>query len=258
MVAMQQVWPRFRHDVDHLEVYEQASRPHSPERPWVMLCMISSVDGSVSVQGRSAALGGPTDWAVLSALRGCADAIVVGAGTARSEDYGPPTLPPEVQHRRRLRGQEAVPLLAVVSRRGELDPSARLFGEAGRVRLYLTEAVGPARRERLAAVAEVRTAGAEDAEAGTIIADLGAEGRSLILLEGGPTLNACFAGADLIDEFCITRSPLLAPGGPPVVAGGEPRAPVALRLERLLVADGMTFARYLRRREPHNDGHDSP
>jgi len=76
MVAMQQVWPRFIPAVDHLEVYEQAPRPHSSDRPWVMLCMITSVDGSVSVQGRSAPLGGPVDWAVLTALRGCADAIV--------------------------------------------------------------------------------------------------------------------------------------------------------------------------------------
>ena len=107
MVAMQQVWPGFDPAVDHLEVYEQAQRPRSAEEPWVMLCMITSLDGSVSVQGRSAPLGGPVDWAVLSALRGCADAIVVGAGTARSEDYGPPSLAAEVRERRLARGQEA-------------------------------------------------------------------------------------------------------------------------------------------------------
>ncbi|MYI56433.1 MAG: pyrimidine reductase family protein [Acidimicrobiia bacterium] len=251
MVAMQQVWPRFIPAVDHLEVYEQAPRLHSSDRPWVMLCMITSVDGSVSVEGRSAPLGGPVDWAVLTALRGCADAIVVGAGTARSEDYGPPSVAPEVRERRLARGQEAVPLLAVVSARGELDPAARLFGGPERVRLYLTGTAPCGRRETLAEVADVRTAGDRTADAAAIIADLAAEGRSLILLEGGPRLNAAFAAADLIDEFCITRSPLLAPGGPGMIEGAAPQAGHSLQLERLLVADGMTFARYLRRRDPH-------
>ncbi|MCY3662319.1 MAG: dihydrofolate reductase family protein [bacterium] len=251
MVAMQQVWPRFIPVVDHLEVYEQAPRPHSSDRPWVVLCMVTSVDGSVSVQGRSAPLGGPVDWAVLTALRGCADAIVVGAGTARSEDYGPPSVAPEVRERRLARGQEVVPLLAVVSGRGELDPAARLFAGPEQVRLYLAGTAPASRRDSLAQVADVRTAGDRAAEAAAIVADLAAENRSLILLEGGPRLNAAFAAADLIDELCITRSPLLAPGGPGMIEGAAPQAGCSLHLERLLVADGMTFARYLRRRDPH-------
>ncbi|MYE66973.1 MAG: hypothetical protein F4236_01995 [Acidimicrobiia bacterium] len=251
MVAMQQVWPRFIPAVDHLEAYEHVPRPHGTDRPWVMLCMVTSVDGAVSVQGRSAPLGGPTDWAVLTALRGRADAIVVGAGTARSEDYGPPSVAPEVCERRLARGQQAAPLLAVVSAAGELDPAARLFGGTERVRLYLAGAAPKSRRQALAAVAEVRTVGDREADPAAITADLAAEGRSLILLEGGPRLNAGFADADLIDEFCITRSPLLAPGGPGMIEGAEPGAGLSLHLDRLLTADGMTFARYLRRREPH-------
>lgn len=285
MVAMQQVWPRFRPAVDHLEVYEQAHRPRPPGGAWVMMCMITTVDGSVSVQGRSGPLGGPADWAVLSALRGCADAVVVGAGTARAEDYGPLSLAPEARERRLGRGQEAVPLLAVVSARAALDPAARLFGGPEPIRLYLAAAAPPERRAALAAVADVRTVGgrpadsadapAEAADAATtgeatadpaadpgstggatvdaaaVVADLAAEGQTLILLEGGPRLNASFAGADLIDEFCVTRSPLLAPGGPGLIDGDPLPAALDLRLDRLLVADGMIFARYLRQRDPH-------
>lgn len=246
MVTMQQVWPDSGSPVDHLEVYEEVPRPHSPESPWVMLCMIATVDGSVSVRGRSAPLGGPADWAVLTALRGCADAIVVGAGTARTEDYGPPTVAADVRERRRRRGQRPEPLLAVVSARGDLDPGSRLFGGPMAPRLYLAATVTPQRRCALESVAEVRTAGGTSVEASAVVNDLAAEGRSLILLEGGPRLNACFAAEGLIDEFCITRSSLLAPGGPGLVAGDPTAAAVDLRLDRLLVADGMVFARYLR------------
>lgn len=247
MVAMQQVWPQFRPSVDHLEVYEQVSRPHSPEMPWVMLCMITAIDGAVRVHGRSGALGGPADWAVLSALRGCADAIVVGAGTARTEDYEPPSLAAPVQERRRQRGQEPLPLLAVVSARADLDPAARLFTGPERPRLYLAATAASERREALAGVAEVRTAGAGTVEPAAVVADLAAEGHSLILLEGGPRLNAHFARADLIEELCITRSPLLAAGEPGMLDGEPLRSPLGMHLDRLLVADGMVFARYLRR-----------
>ena len=261
MVAMQQVWPNFDPAVDHLEVYERR-RAKGP-RPWVVLCMVTSVDGSVSVQGRSAPLGGPVDWAVLSALRGCADAIVVGAGTARSEDYGPPAPPEEVQERRLARGQRALPLMAVVSGSGNLDPEARLFSGPERVWLYLGGGVPEGRRQALGAVADLRlpddsvAAAAVDGDTvdvGAVCDDLGAAGLNLILLEGGPRLNACFVAADLVDELCITRSPLLAPGGPGMITTEPTPAPRELRLERLLVADGMTFARYLRHREPHKSG----
>ncbi|MCY3786356.1 MAG: dihydrofolate reductase family protein [bacterium] len=244
MVAMQQVWPDFA-AVDHLEVYGPPPRPLPGGRAWVTMCMVTSVDGAVSVQGRSGALGGPADWAVLSALRGRADAIVVGAGTARAEDYGPLTLAAPARERRLARGQAPEPLLAVVSASGALDPTARLFS-GPRPRLYLPESAPPQRRAALEAVADVRTAGVATVEAEAVTADLAAEGRTLVLLEGGPRLNACFAAADLIDEFCITRSPLLAGGGPGLIDAG-PLATRDLLLDRLLVADGMVFARYLRR-----------
>lgn len=251
MVSMQQVWPEPGRQVDHLDVYEGAQRPHSPERPWVMLCMIATVDGAVTVQGRSGPLGGPADWAALTALRGCADAIVVGAGTARTEDYGPPTVAGDVRERRRRRGQRPEPLLAVVSARGDLDPAARLFGGPEPTRLYLAAAAAPDRRRSLESVADVRTAGDSSVAASAVVEDLAAEGRSLILLEGGPRLNDSFAAADLIDEFCITRSPLLATGGPGIIDGDPLPAALDIHLDRLLVADGMVFARYLRRRGPH-------
>ena len=118
------------------------------------------------------------------------------------------------------------------------------------MRIYLAAGAPAHRRESLDAVADVRTAGDRTVGAPEIISDLAAEGRTLILLEGGPNLNSSFATADLIDEFCITRSPLLAPGGPGMIEGSEPQTGRALQLDRLLVADGMTFARYLRRAEP--------
>ncbi|NCX05840.1 MAG: pyrimidine reductase family protein, partial [Actinobacteria bacterium] len=55
--------------------------------------MISTPDGVIDVNGRSRPLGGPADQARLIALREAAAVVVVGAGTARTENYGPPSKP---------------------------------------------------------------------------------------------------------------------------------------------------------------------
>ncbi len=84
-----------------------------PDRPWVGLCMVASIDGSTVVGGNSAGLSSPTDTAVLGQLRTIADVILVGAGTVRDEGYGPP----------RKAGQR----IGVVTRSGDVDLSTALF-----------------------------------------------------------------------------------------------------------------------------------
>ncbi|MEL7156403.1 MAG: dihydrofolate reductase family protein, partial [Actinomycetota bacterium] len=59
-------------------------------RPWVLTNMIASADGATAVDGLSGQLGGPADFAVFTALRATADAIVVGASTVREERYRVP------------------------------------------------------------------------------------------------------------------------------------------------------------------------
>src|SRR3954452_15153851 len=80
-----------------------------PDRPFVRINMISSLDGAIAVNGRSGLLGGPGDRQVFHALRSLADVILVGAGTARAEGYGPARIDPDAQERRRARGQHPVP-----------------------------------------------------------------------------------------------------------------------------------------------------
>ncbi len=55
--------------------------------------MIASLDGAVAVDGTSGALGNANDREVLLTLRDLADVVLVGAGTASGEGYGPPRKP---------------------------------------------------------------------------------------------------------------------------------------------------------------------
>ena len=58
------------------------------ERPYLVLNMVSSLDGKATLEGRTQALSGEADRALFHELRTQADAVMVGAGTARSERYG--------------------------------------------------------------------------------------------------------------------------------------------------------------------------
>ncbi|ETB24599.1 hypothetical protein O983_13245, partial [Mycobacterium avium 09-5983] len=51
--------------------------------------MIFSADGAAAFGGRAGPLSCRTDQRLLRILRGLADVVLVGAGTARAENYGP-------------------------------------------------------------------------------------------------------------------------------------------------------------------------
>jgi riboflavin biosynthesis pyrimidine reductase len=65
-----------------------------PEGPWLRVNFVASVDGSAQgSDGRSGTINNEVDKQVFHALRRSADVILVGAGTARAERYGPVKTP---------------------------------------------------------------------------------------------------------------------------------------------------------------------
>ena len=60
-------------------------------------------------------------------MRHLADVILVGAATVRIENYSGAQLPVTARQARQRRGQAEVPPIAVITRSGDLDPSALLF-----------------------------------------------------------------------------------------------------------------------------------
>ena len=218
------------------------ARPAPPDRPWVMVNMVASVDGaSFGPNGRSAPLSSETDRRLFHALRGAADVVLAGAGTVRAENYGAP------------RGDGEVPRLATVSRSLALDPEARFFREPGVPPIVFTteQALAEGQADpRLAVVAEVRAAGHYELDWSVALQLLHREyGCRVLLVEGGSTLNTQLVTADLVDELRLTLSPLVVGGSSHRVVG--PGAPAELRRYQLAdVAEdeGFLFLRYLRDR----------
>jgi riboflavin biosynthesis pyrimidine reductase len=230
-------------------------RPPFPDRPWVLANFVASADGAATgPDGRSGTLSGPADRALFQALRAAADVVLAGAGTVRAENYGRARLTDEQQERRQAQGRPPLPRLAVVSASLRLDPAARFFTEAlpDQLPIVLTTTAALAdaadRAEELAEVAVVHTAGETTVDWGEALRLLHADvGAGVVLAEGGPTVIGQLVTADLLDELCLTVSPLVVGGeAPRIVAGARLEAALPQRLDRVFTADGFLFLRYLR------------
>ena len=246
---MEQVFPTPVDTVDPLALFAGDDRPTPPDRPWVMTNMIASVDGAVAIDGLSGGLGGPGDKAVFSAIRGVADIIVAAVGTVVAENYRRPQTPPVVQEAREARGQSRFPRLAIVTNSLSIDSNHRVFDPDAPPLVITHEKAPPNRRSGLANVAEIVDAGTDRVDLRHMLTAFADRGASVVLVEGGPTLNAAFVAEDLVDEFCLSVSPMLVGGnGPRVVGASDTSSAHSMMLDRTLHDEGFLFHRYLRNR----------
>lgn len=226
---MQRLLPAPAENVSIETAYTSALGSH-PDRPWVGLSMVASIDGSTVVDGASAGLSSDNDSGVMLRLRALADVIVVGAGTAAGEGYGPPS--------------KAGQRIGVVTRGGSVDTSTELFTSGAGFVITTTTAEF---EERGVDVIRVGDEEVDLDAALRAIPDV-APGTAFVQLEGGPALNGAFAEADLLDELNLTTSPAIVGGdGPRLVANA---GDLSLRYELVQLAvddEAFVFSRWRRR-----------
>lgn len=199
------------HDITDAEGRSWLESVYAWDEPrYVRLNMITSLTGAaVGVDGTSETLTSRTDRAILGIIRSHADVVVVGAATVRAEGY---LLP------RRSR-------LAIVTATGDLH-GHRLSEAADRVVLVCPADRAESVRVRadLPAAQVLPVAGEGELDPRAIVDALAAHGMGRIVCEGGPTLAGRFAGAGVIDEYCLTVAPVLE-------AVERPFLPVATRVD---------------------------
>ena len=211
---MRQLIPEVR-DLTPEDLYDLYDVPG----PHLRAGFVTSVDGATSVHGRSEGLSSPADKAVFRALRTVCDAVVVGAGTLRAEEYGPVRLQPSAISWRAHRERAPEIPVVVVSRTGDLGSGRVLEGPV------------------LVTGRDLPT------ELPALIAALHERGMTRLLCEGGPALLTAFLAAGLVDELCLTTAPLLVGEGLRLVAWLE--RPVSLSLTSLIHDDpGVMLARW--------------
>ncbi|MCM0640456.1 dihydrofolate reductase family protein [Cellulomonas wangsupingiae] len=201
----------------------------------VTATMVASVDGAAcGPDGRSGSLGTPADRRVFAVLRALADVVLVGAGTVRAEGYRELPVVDHLRGARAAAGRAPALVLAIVTRRGHV-PREVLHGALDVV--VVTGAAGAERAraqlpaDRVVAVPRDDDPGSPDLAAALDV--LAARGLGHVLAEGGPRLLANLLAADLVDELCLTTSPLLLAGAAPRAAAGagplDPPRPARLR-----------------------------
>lgn len=236
-------------DVDPMDLYVGAERSTPDGRPYVAVGMIGSLDGATALGGDSGSLGGDADRTVFRAVRAMADVILVGAGTARTENYGPVTLGDAAVEARRVAGRSVEPpRVAVVSGSLDLDPGSRLFSGPPPL-VFTTDGADPDRMRRLSDVAEVVTAGEGHVDPARALAELAARGAGLVVCEGGPTLIGTLVAADLVDEWCVNVAPVVAGGSSKRLVAGAPEVAHPVALASLLTGGHLLAARWIRSRD---------
>lgn len=219
---------------------------------WLRGNMVSSIDGAAQgPDGRSGSLSTPADQQLLAVLRALADVVVVGAGTARAERYGPAEPFAPLADLRRRAGQPPAPPIAVVSRELDLDPAAPLFtraqeitGSAQRTIVVTVDAAPADQRAALAGVADVIVAGDRDLDVGALRGALAGRGFRRALTEGGPTLLAHLVRSGGLDELCLTVTPQLTGGYATHILDGAPITDSTWQLAQLIEDDSTLFTRW--------------
>jgi len=158
----------------------------------------------------------------MRALRGRADAVLIGASNLAADD---PDLMPS-----RLR--------VVVTRGGErVNPAARMFDPAlgGEAVVAHAATMTEARRDLLRPCATLMELGDFEVDVTRLLEWLATErGCKVVLCEGGGILNASFLAARVLDELYLTVVPrVLGGSSAPTAVEGEGFAPDALPDARL-------------------------
>ena len=190
--------------------------------PHTSLIMAISLDGKISTRdGAGPRFTSEADGIRLREVRSYADAILVGAGTIAADD---PTFTEHGKYRelRLQRGLAPNPIKVVVSGRGSVAATARMFQPNGAPALvFTTERIPPSRLAPLQQVAEVHCVGETTVDFRRVVAILGEMYQvKRLLVEGGGQVNFDLFRAGLIDEVYLTLCPKII-GGRDVVTSVE-------------------------------------
>ncbi|MFI6927414.1 pyrimidine reductase family protein [Nonomuraea spiralis] len=240
---MRRIHPDFQDNPDIEQAYA-----YPEDRPWLRLNMVSSADGAAWLKGRSGGLSSRGDKRIFGILRGLSDVIVAGAATVRTEGYGP--VKPRASWSSLRAGRPEVPPIAVITRSLDLDLDGELFTDATSPTIVITCEAAPAERRKLAAQrSDLIIAGDEGVDMRLAVRELHERGLTRVLCEGGPRINAQLSADDLIDELCLSVSPMLVAGGAARILNGV-AAQVPLDLHQVLEEEGVLFCRYTREQSP--------
>jgi riboflavin biosynthesis pyrimidine reductase len=211
-------------DGDLREVYA------APRTPWLRVNMVSTIDGAASGEdGLTGSINNDADQRVFHLLRELADAVVIGAGTARAEGYPPLDQP-----------------VVVVSRSGRLPETLR-GAVPGRVLMAtVSVATGLDEARDVLGTDNVLVLGSHRVDLAAMKQQLVDRGYVDLLCEGGPHLLRDLLDQGVADEVACTYVPKIVSGLHPRITDGPP-VDVPLTLHSLVEEGGTLLGRWFTR-----------
>jgi 5-amino-6-(5-phosphoribosylamino)uracil reductase len=188
-------------------------------RPYVLLSVAVSVDGHIDDRSpERLLLSNAADFDRVDQVRANSDAILVGAGTIRSDNPRLIVKSKQRQADRVAAGRTAQPLKVTVTESGALDPAAKFWHHGTddhRPIVYTTNSGAVTAKALLEGTADVVPLG-DNVDFALLLEDLGRRGIGRLMVEGGSHMHTEFLAAGLADELHVAIGPNLV---------GDPTAP---------------------------------
>lgn len=188
-------------------------------KPYVVLSVAISVDGYIDdASSERLLLSNADDFDRVDQVRAESDAIMIGAGTLRSDNPRLLVKSEARQAERETIGWPPHPRKVTVTATGDLDSAAKVWHHgtaAARPMVYTVTAAAASLRDRLGHLAEVVDLG-EAIDFAALLDHLGSTGITRLMVEGGTHLHTAFLSAGLADELHLAIAPNLV---------GDPAAP---------------------------------
>jgi riboflavin-specific deaminase-like protein len=225
-------------------IYEDLELPpkerQDPSRPYVVINMVSSVDGKAAIEGKASSIGDRIDRRAMRNLRSKADAVMIGANTLRAEKVS-----------LGLDQSGPQPLAIILTETGDLPLESKLVGLGRQQVLVVAPQIAAERFGGRARVLAAPTTPSGAIDLGKVLSTLRTDyGVATLLVEGGPVLNHALISHGLTDELFLTLAPRLIGGladqAPTILRGQLFSAEVypSLRLLSVYLAGSELFLRY--------------
>ena len=195
--------------------YTALDLPEPPtDRPYILMNMVMSADGKVVIEGTEAGIGSKTDQRLMRELRVNADAVLNGANTLRASGTSSRLGDEGLEELRIANGKPRFPIAVALSRSGNL-PLDKIFFTARDFDavVYLSEEAPADRKAALVATGRPVHIVPAGAEITAMLKHMRQElDVKVLLVEGGPTVNAQMYELGVVDEYFLTLGPVIVGG----------------------------------------------
>jgi riboflavin-specific deaminase-like protein len=220
-------------------------------RPRVIANFAMTTDGKVSTRNFTpTGFTSKADKRRLQEIRSLGDALLVGANTVAKDRMSMGITGDDLRKRRRSRGRPPEPLRVIVTNRGAIDLSWRVFQTPGsQIVVFSTRKMPQRARAAVGQHADLWIFNSPEVDLAATLRILRSNYRvRTVVCEGGPRLFRALLEIGAVDELHLTWAPLIFGGAKAPTLTGVPDhflpATIRCRLRKMQIEGNECFLTY--------------